>query len=115
MLLVPVLRPPAYGRWDLPTYAPHLDLINDPAITRRYRRVYMRPEADFSSAQEYYDSTEILHAEDVSLAPHELEDGVKLGGRWLFYIVFEMSKPPRNGWEDGGRGKGRDLLMVHGS
>jgi hypothetical protein len=64
--------------------------------------------------QEYYDSTEITHAEDVNLSSSELESGVHRGGRWVFYIVFEMAKAPQEGWAEDGRGKGRDLMMVHG-
>jgi len=64
--------------------------------------------------QEYYDSTEITHAEDVLLTTEELDQGVKRGGRWVFYIVFEMEKAPEGGWEAHGRGIGRDLMMVHG-
>ena len=64
--------------------------------------------------QEYYDSTEITHAEDVQLTAEELEEGVKQGGRWVFYIVFEMQDAPEGGWAEDGRGKGRDLMMVHG-
>jgi acylglycerol lipase len=64
--------------------------------------------------QEYYDSTEITHAEDVQLTAEELEEGVKQGGRWVFYIVFEMEDAPEGGWAEDGRGKGRDLMMVHG-
>jgi acylglycerol lipase len=64
--------------------------------------------------QEYYDSTEITHAEDVHLTAEELDQGVKQGGRWVFYIVFEMENAPEGGWAEDGRGRGRDLMMVHG-
>jgi hypothetical protein len=88
--------------------------LNDATITRRYRRVYLRPETDFKTAQEYYDSTEIIHAEDVSLKPEELKTGLAKGGRWVFYIVFEMLEAPKEGWAEDGRGRGRDLMLVHG-
>lgn len=98
----------------MPSHPPHIELLQDPAITHRYRRVYLRPAQDFRTTQEYYDSTEILDAEDVSLRPEELEAGVKKGGRWVFYIVFEMGEPPKEGWAEDGRGRGRDLMLVHG-
>lgn len=104
----------AYGRWDLPNHPPHFELLNDPSITHRYRRVFLRPETDFKTTQEFYDSTEIINAEDVSLRPEELQTGVEKGGRWVFYIVFEMPEAPKQGWAEDGRGRGRDLMLVHG-
>lgn len=104
----------AYGRWNLPSHPPHSELLNDPTITKRYRRVYLRPETEFKTTQEYYDSTEIADAEDVLLRPEELEAGVRKGGRWVFYIVFEMPEAPEEGWAENGRGRGRDLMLVHG-
>lgn len=104
----------AYGRWNLPNHPPHSELLNDPSITKRYRRVYLRPATDFKSTQEYYDSTEIIDAEDVLMRPEELEAGVRKGGRWVFYIVFEMPEAPEKGWAEDGRGRGRDLMLVHG-
>jgi acylglycerol lipase len=88
--------------------------LDDPEISHRYRRVHLRPRSSFASSAEYYDSTEIAHAEDVHLAPNELQRGVEQGGRWVFYIVFEMLKPPTGGWQEDGKGRGRDLMMVHG-
>lgn len=44
----------------------------------------------------------------------EIDRGVKQGGRWVFYIVFEMEDAPEEGWAEDGRGRGRDLMMVHG-
>ena len=32
----------------------------------------------------------------------------------MFYIVFEMEDAPEEGWAEDGRGRGRDLMMVHG-
>lgn len=105
---------PTYGRWDLPAHPPHKTLLEDPEVSHRYRRVYLRPQSSFGSSAEYHDSTEIIHAEDVDLKPNELGQGVSRGGRWVFYIVFEMSNPPAEGWQEDGRGKGRDLVLIHG-
>lgn len=32
----------------------------------------------------------------------------------MFYMVFEMENAPEEGWAEDGRGRGRDLMMVHG-
>ncbi|KAK8869772.1 hypothetical protein IAR55_000340 [Kwoniella newhampshirensis] len=105
---------PTYGRWLLPPHPPHLTLINDPDVTHHYRRVFLPPYSAFKSKQEAYDSTQIIHAEDVKLVKEELETGVRLGGRWVFYSTWEMEHEPKGGWEGGGRGRGRDLVLIHG-
>lgn len=104
----------AYGRYLLSHHPPHLDLVNDPSVSHNYRRVFLRPFNSFRSYHEAYDTTQIIHAEDISLTPEELDSGVKHGGRWVAYSTWEMHEPPEGGWEGGGRGKGRDLVLVHG-
>jgi acylglycerol lipase len=47
------------------------------------------------------------------VTPEELKEGTARSDRWVFYSVWEMSEPA-GGWEGGGRGRGRDLVMVHG-
>jgi hypothetical protein len=64
--------------------------------------------------QEAYDSTEIIYSEDVKLTEEEIEEGVKRGGRWITYSVWEMEEEPAGGWTHGGKGKGRDLVLIHG-
>ncbi|WVQ89028.1 hypothetical protein IAS59_002775 [Cryptococcus gattii] len=108
------VKDPTYGRYLLPHHPPHLDLVNDPSISHNYRRVFLRPFNSFRSYHEAYDTTQIIHAEDISLTPEELDSGVKHGGRWVAYSTWEMHEPPEGGWEGGGRGKGRDLVLVHG-
>lgn len=88
--------------------------MNDPSVSHNYRRVFLRPFNSFRSYHEAYDTTQIIHAEDISLMPEELDSGVKHGGRWVAYSTWEMHEPPEGGWEGGGRGKGRDLVLVHG-
>lgn len=105
----------AYGRYTLPAYPPHLSLIDDPTIVHRYRRVFLRPESSFVNKQEFYDSTEIIHSEDVEYTKAEIESGLARGGRWICYSTWELPEPPVGGWEGGGRGRGRDLLLVHGA
>lgn len=83
-------------------------------MTHRYRRVFLRPRKTFDTDQEYYDSTEIVDAEDVTLTEEELVSGNAKGGRWIVYIVFQMAQEPESGWAEGGRGQGRDLMLVHG-
>ncbi|KIR58751.1 lysophospholipase [Cryptococcus bacillisporus CA1873] len=108
------VKDPTYGRYLLPHHPPHLDLVNDPSVSHNYRRVFLRPFNSFRSYHEAYDTTQIIHAEDISLMPEELDSGVKHGGRWVAYSTWEMHEPPEGGWEGGGRGKGRDLVLVHG-
>ncbi|UOH81455.1 tubulin alpha-1A chain [Cryptococcus neoformans] len=87
------VKDPTYGRYLLPHHPPHLELVNDPTVSHNCRR--------------------IIHAEDISLTPEELDSGVKRGGRWVAYSTWEMHEPPEGGWEGGGRGKGKDLVLVH--
>lgn len=103
----------AYGRYLLPPHPPHQSVLEDPRIHHRYRRVFLRPYSQFKTLQEAYDTTEIIHADDVKLTKEEIVEGVKHGGRWVTYSVWEMDEP-EGGWEAGGRGKGVDLVMVHG-
>ncbi|KAL7424075.1 hypothetical protein Q5752_001660 [Cryptotrichosporon argae] len=105
---------PTYGRYLLPPHPPHLPLINDPAVAHTYRRLFLRPYASFATLQEAYDTTEITHSEDVALTADEIAAGVKRGGRWVFYSVWEMKDEPAGGWEAGGKGRGRDLVLIHG-
>ena len=79
-----------------------------------YRRVFLRPYSDFPTLQEAYDSTEIIYSEDVELTEEEIEEGVKRGGRWITYSVWEMEEEPAGGWTHGGKGRGRDLVLIHG-
>jgi hypothetical protein len=30
------------------------------------------------------------------------------------YTIWEMKQEPEGGWEGGGKGRGRDLVLVHG-
>lgn len=48
------------------------------------------------------------------MTKEELVSGVETGGRWVFYSVWEMKDEPAGGWEGGGKGRGRDLLLLHG-
>nr|ODN88525.1 lysophospholipase [Cryptococcus depauperatus CBS 7855] len=105
---------PTYGRYLGEVYPPHTPFIEDLAITHTYRRVFLAPYSDFESPREAYDSTRVIYAEDVCHTPQELEEGVKRGGRWVTYSVWEMKNPPEEGWTRGGRGLGNDLVMVHG-
>ncbi|WVR05205.1 hypothetical protein IAU60_002217 [Kwoniella sp. DSM 27419] len=104
---------PTYGRWLLPPHPPHRVLIDDQAVQRSYRRVFLPPYSHFKTPQEAYDTTQITYSEDVELTPQELESGVRRGGRWVFYSTWEMKEEPRGGWEGGGKGRGRDIVLVH--
>jgi acylglycerol lipase len=104
----------AHGRWSTPIGSIHYpQLRDDPEVQHTFRRVFLRPYSDFSTWQEAYDSTAIIHSEQVEITPEELKSGVARGGRWVFYSTWEM-KEPLTGWEGGGRGRGRDLVMIHG-
>jgi hypothetical protein len=70
--------------------------------------------SEFKTAQEGYDSTEIIHSEEVQLTTDELAEGVKRGGRWITYSTWEMEEEPEGGWTHGGKGRGRDLVLIHG-
>ncbi|WVQ71657.1 hypothetical protein IAR50_001197 [Cryptococcus sp. DSM 104548] len=104
---------PTYGRWLLPHHPPHLALVNDLTVSHNYRRVFLPPITYFKSPQEAWDTTQIIHAEDVKLVEDELASGVKRGGRWVAYSTWEMTSPPEGGWEGAGRGVGKDLVLVH--
>ncbi|WVF72190.1 hypothetical protein IAT40_007002 [Kwoniella sp. CBS 6097] len=104
---------PTYGRWTAPPHPPHLPLINHPEVTHKYRRIFLPPYESFASKNEAYDTTQIIHAEDVQLIEEEIESGVKRGGRWVCYSTWEMKEEPKGGWEGGGRGRGRDMVVVH--
>lgn len=105
----------AYGRYLHAPHPPHLALLNNPSITHYYRRVFLRPYSAFPTYQEAYDSTEIIDAEDVDLTPEELASGSEKGGRWVCYSVWEMKEEPTAGWTYGGKGLGRDVVLVHGA
>lgn len=104
----------AYGRYLLPHHPPHHALIDDPNVKHVWRRVFLKPYNQFKTWQAAFDSCEIIHSEEVQLKPEELESGVKRGGRWIFYSVWKLDKEPQGGWEEGGKGLNRDLLLVHG-
>ncbi|WRT67175.1 uncharacterized protein IL334_004141 [Kwoniella shivajii] len=105
---------PTYGRYTLPAHPPHLPLIDDPDVTSKYRRIFLPPYSDFRTYNEAYDSTKIIHAEDVQLTTEEIISGVKRGGRWVCYSTWEIRDEPESGWEAGGRGRGKDIVVVHG-
>lgn len=104
----------AFGRYTLPPHPPHEKIIKDPSITHTYHRVFLPPDSAFLTLQESYDTTEILFSEEVSLVPEEIASGRRHGGRWVVYSVWEMSREPDGGWAEGGRGRGKDLVLVHG-
>ena len=83
-------------------------------MIRRYRRIFLPPYGHFRTLQEAFDSTEIIHSEDVEVTQQEIQTGLERGGRWVFYSTWEMKEEPKGGWEGGGRGKGSDVVMVHG-
>ncbi|WWC89994.1 uncharacterized protein L201_004924 [Kwoniella dendrophila CBS 6074] len=103
-----------YGRYTLPPHPPHLTLINDPNVTKKYRRVFLRPYNAFGDKHEAYDTTQIIHAEDVNLTEDEIIPGLVRGGRWICYSVWELEEEPEGGWEGGGKGRGRDMVLAHG-
>jgi len=76
--------------------------------------VFLKPVSEFATWEEAYGTTEIVHSEEVHLTADEIVSGVERGGRWLFYSVWELKEQPEGGWEEGGKGRGRDLLLVHG-
>ncbi|EKD01598.1 lysophospholipase [Trichosporon asahii var. asahii CBS 8904] len=104
---------PTHGRYLLPHHPPHLELINNPDVKHVWRRVFLKPYKEFNTLEEAYDSCEIIGSEEVQLKPEELASGVKRGGRWVFYSVWKLDKEPQGGWEEGGKGLNRDLLLVH--
>jgi hypothetical protein len=48
------------------------------------------------------------------LTEEEIAAGVERGGRWVTYSVWEMEEEPEGGWTYGGKGRGRDLVLIHG-
>ncbi|ODO03330.1 lysophospholipase [Cryptococcus wingfieldii CBS 7118] len=108
------VQDPTYGRYLLPNHPPHLALVEDPTVSHNYRRVFLPPTPSFKSYHEAWDTTQIIHAENVNLVKDELASGVKWGGRWVTYSTWEMTSPPEGGWEGAGRGVGKDLVLVHG-
>ncbi|BEJ04485.1 hypothetical protein CcaverHIS641_0203020 [Cutaneotrichosporon cavernicola] len=104
---------PTYGRYLLPHHAPTQQLMATPGVRHTFRRVFLRPFRDCKTWHEAYNTTEIVHSDEVKLEEAEVAEGVKHGGRWLFYSVWEMDEPEA-GWECGGKGRGRDLVLVHG-
>ena len=57
----------------------------------------------------------IIHSEEVKLTEDEIREGVMRGGRWVTYSVWEMEGEPEGGWTYGGKGRGRDLVLIHGT
>ncbi|RSH94104.1 hypothetical protein EHS25_006758 [Saitozyma podzolica] len=103
-----------YGRYLLPDHPPHRFLLDDPNISHTWHRIALPPISSFPRKHDGYDTTEIIHSEDVSLTREEIEEGKKRGGRWVMYSIWEMKHEPEGGWEGGGKGRGRDLVLVHG-
>jgi hypothetical protein len=104
----------AYGRYLLPHHPPHSSLVDNPEVKRTYRRVFLKPVSAFPTWQEAYSTTEIAHSEEVLLTADEIVSGVERGGRWLFYSTWELKEAPAGGWEEDGRGRNRDLVLIHG-
>jgi hypothetical protein len=104
----------AYGRYLLPDHPPHRFLLDDPNISHTWRRIALPPTSSFPHKRDGHDATEITHSEDVSLTKEEIEEGKKRGGRWVMYTIWEMKHEPEGGWEGGGKGRGKDLVLVHG-
>lgn len=98
----------------MPPHPPHRALLDDTEISRSFHRIFLPPYNAFSTLHEAYESTEIIHSEDVRLDPEEIRTGVIRGGRWVFYSVWEIQKEPEGGWEAGGKGRGHDIVLVHG-
>lgn len=88
-------------------------LLETPKVKHWFRRVFLKPFAQFKTWEEAYGTTEIIYSDDVEIKPEEIVSGVEHGGRWIFYSVWEMDEPD-GGWEEGGRGRGRDLALIHG-
>lgn len=109
----PADPPAAYGRYLLGHHTPTAALLATPGVKHTWRRLFLRPEAQFPTWEEAYSTTEIVHSEDVQLTADEIVSGAARGGRWVFYSVWEMDEPA-GGWEAGGKGVGKDLVLVHG-
>lgn len=103
----------AYERYLLPHHPPTQALLATPKVKHQFRRVFLKPFSQFKTWKEAYETTEIVHSEVVELTPEEIASGVERGGRWIFYSVWEMDEPD-GGWEEGGKGQGRDLVLIHG-
>ena len=104
----------AYGRWNLPDHPPHQDLVDDPAVSHSYRRVFLPALSTFPSHQAAYESVAVVKSESVGLKPQEIAAGLEVSDRWIIYSTWEMKSPPKDGWEGEGKGVGRDLVLVHG-
>ncbi|WOO84476.1 Caffeoylshikimate esterase [Vanrija pseudolonga] len=104
---------PTYGRYLLPHHPPTQALLDNPKVHHTFRRVFLKPNSAFKTWEEAYETTEIVYSENVELKEKEIKEGVKRGGRWIFYSVWEMDEPD-GGWEAGGKGKDHDLILVHG-
>lgn len=50
----------------------------------------------------------------MSLTQDEIRSGNERGGRWVCYSTWEMKNEPEGGWTYGGKGKGVDVVLVHG-
>lgn len=75
--------------------------------------MFLKPNSAFKTWEDAYETTDIIYSENVELKEKEIKEGVKRGGRWIFYSVWEMDEPD-GGWEEGGKGKDHDLILVHG-
>ncbi|KAI9638156.1 lysophospholipase [Dioszegia hungarica] len=105
---------PTYGRYTHRAHPSHRTLLDNPGCTHTYRRAFLRPYSSFPTWQEAYDSTEIIHSEDVQLTEEEIISGNERGGRWVCYSVWEAKGEPEGGWTHGGDGRGKDVILVHG-
>jgi acylglycerol lipase len=100
----------AYGRYLLSAHPPELQLHKTPNLAIHHRRIFLHPSAP-------YDSTEIEYSEEVHLTAEELGKDRIRGGRWVYYKTLELIEPldAEQGWEEGGKGRGVDLVLVHGA
>ncbi|WWC61076.1 uncharacterized protein I303_103654 [Kwoniella dejecticola CBS 10117] len=105
---------PTYGRYSLPPHPPHRILVDDTNVSHKYRRVFLRPFSSFADKHEAFDTTQVIHAEDVNLTEDEIYRGLQLGGRWICYSTWELKAEPDGGWEGNGKGLGKDIILAHG-
>lgn len=84
-----------------------------PGVRHTFRRIFLKPNSAFKTWKEAYTTTEVVYSEDVQLTPEEIVSGAERTARWIFYSVWEMDEP-EGGWEAGGKGRGKDLVLVHG-
>ncbi|ORX39914.1 Alpha/Beta hydrolase protein [Kockovaella imperatae] len=89
-----------YGRWNIGHHPPVKDLLNDPKLKHSYRRVFIADEVPVRA----------LDSEIVDLGPETLRSSEN----WLSYSIWEMPEPDQDGWEEEGRGRGKDLVLIHG-